>query len=71
MESVVDTRKYLPIASVLLWEGSSAIKLSFDALEMIIGDQLPPSARKHRPWWGNERGRHVQASSSLGVWGEG
>jgi mRNA-degrading endonuclease RelE of RelBE toxin-antitoxin system len=67
LASLVNTRKYLPIARVLLQESQSTIRFSFDALEMIIGDKLPPSARTYRPWWANERGRRVQASSWLGV----
>ena len=29
---------------------------SFSKVEAIIGFSLPPSARKHRAWWANERG---------------
>ncbi|SPE18354.1 hypothetical protein SBA5_150088 [Candidatus Sulfotelmatomonas gaucii] len=50
----------------ILEEGPS-VRFTFGKLEKAIADQLPPSARKHRPWWANERGRHVQASSWLGV----
>jgi hypothetical protein len=32
------------------------IILSFEQIEQIIGDKLPDSARKYRPWWGNEKG---------------
>ena len=27
---------------------------SFDEIEAIIGFELPPSARLHRPWWANQ-----------------
>jgi putative restriction endonuclease len=27
---------------------------SFEELERLLGRELPPSARKHRPWWENE-----------------
>ena len=27
---------------------------SFQELEKVLGRELPPSARKHRPWWENE-----------------
>jgi mRNA-degrading endonuclease RelE of RelBE toxin-antitoxin system len=67
LASLVNTRKYLPLARVLLQEVASSLKFSFVAIELLLGDQLPPSARKHRPWWANERGRHVQASAWLGV----
>jgi hypothetical protein len=28
--------------------------LTFDEIEKIIGAELPESAAKYRPWWGNE-----------------
>ena len=28
---------------------------SFREVEAVIGFELPPSARVHRPWWGNQR----------------
>jgi mRNA-degrading endonuclease RelE of RelBE toxin-antitoxin system len=67
LETLVSTRKYLPIARILLQEGGTSARFTFAQLEKAIADQLPPSARKYRPWWANERGRHVQASSWLGV----
>ncbi len=29
-------------------------RTSFSEIESIIGFELPPSARLHRPWWGNQ-----------------
>lgn len=31
-------------------------RTSFSEIEAVIGFELPPSARLHRPWWGNQRG---------------
>ena len=31
------------------------IILTFEQIEEIIGDKLPDSATKYRPWWGNEK----------------
>ena len=31
-------------------------RTSFDEVEAVIGFELPPSARLHRPWWRNQRG---------------
>ncbi len=31
-------------------------RTSFTEIEAVIGFELPPSARLHRPWWGNQRG---------------
>jgi Txe/YoeB family toxin of Txe-Axe toxin-antitoxin module len=67
LETMVSTLKYLPIARILLQEDGHSARFTFAQLEKAIADQLPPSARKYRPWWANERGRHVQASSWLGV----
>lgn len=67
LESMVGTRKYLPLARVFLQEEGDSVLFTFSQIETAIDDQLPPSARRHRAWWGNERGRHVQASCWLGV----
>ena len=38
---------------------------SFDELEKLLGRKLPPSARVHRPWWGNDyaSGTHSHAQA--------
>ena len=38
---------------------------SFDELEKVLGRKLPPSAYKHRPWWGNDysSGTHSHAQA--------
>ncbi len=38
-------------------------RTSFSEVEAVIGFELPPSARLHRPWWGNQTGAsgHSQA----------
>ena len=39
----------------------STVALSFSEIEKMIGSELPPSAKKYRPWWANEqRGMHSQ-----------
>ena len=30
-------------------------RTSFNEIEAVVGFELPPSARLHRPWWGNQR----------------
>lgn len=67
LESMVRTRKYLPLARILLQEEEPSVQFTFAQLETTIDAHLPPAARKYRQWWANERGRHVQASSWLGV----
>lgn len=54
--------KYSPLAKYLSEIPSSMneILLHFSKIEEIIGDKLPPSARKHTAWWSNEvNGVHV------------
>lgn len=38
-------------------------RTSFSEIEAVVGFRLPPSARMHRPWWGNQRrgNSHSQA----------
>ncbi len=38
-------------------------RTSYGEIESILGFELPPSARLHRPWWANQRGGngHSQA----------
>lgn len=31
-------------------------RTSFGEIEIVVGFELPPSARLHRPWWGNQQG---------------
>ena len=34
---------------------------TFAEIEKVIGDSLPPSARKYSPWWANSVEGHPQA----------
>lgn len=45
--------KYEALETFLADKGFEEIPLSFSEIEKIIGRKLPPSARKHRPWWSN------------------
>jgi hypothetical protein len=59
-------KKYQPLHDFLVREGRDRFVLSFTEIEMIIGAQLPPSAR-HRdyPWWINDPQQHTQAQAWL------
>lgn len=38
------------------------VTLSFDQIERILNDKLPPSAYEYQQWWENEKeGNHVNA----------
>ncbi|WP_424947517.1 DUF7662 domain-containing protein [Candidatus Spongiihabitans sp.] len=47
------TSKYDPLQQHLKAQSSAHILMSFAEIEQLLGFDLPPSARKHRPWWSN------------------
>lgn len=53
-----DRKKYAPLRDYLaaIPQATDEKTLSFDQVEQIIGETLPPSATKHRPWWANQEG---------------
>jgi len=60
--------RYDPLKRYLAGHSEPVIHLSFVEIERIIGGPLPASARRHRPWWANERsGSHVHASAWMGT----
>lgn len=52
-----DTLKYEPLEQYLKEQAStsSAVTLSFEQIEAMLGAKLPASAYDHRAWWGNEQ----------------
>ena len=67
LESLIATRKYLPLSRYLL-KNARSVHVAFTDLEKILGLPLPDSARNYRAWWANEvSGRHVQASAWMGI----
>jgi hypothetical protein len=60
--------RYDPLRRYLAERTDAVIRLSFAEIEQIIRGPLPASARRHRPWWANERsGSHVHASAWMGA----
>jgi hypothetical protein len=58
------TRKYEPLEEYLrsLPRTQEEVTLSFEIIEQVLNDQLPPSAYDDRAWWGNQQqGTHVEA----------
>ena len=47
--------KYQGLYSHLSGLQSTEWKTCFNEIESILGFTLPPSARRHRPWWANQR----------------
>ena len=62
--------KYRRLYSYLCALSTEAWKASFSEIELVVGFQLPPSARRYSAWWANERGSndhsHVLAWSAAG-----
>ena len=57
--------KYLGLMKFLENCGQPMIKLTFEKIEKIIQDKLPPSASEHsEAWWSNNKA-HSQAVSWL------
>lgn len=58
------TGKYDPLEKYLrsLPRTQEEVTLSFESIEQVLNDKLPPSAHEHRAWWGNQQqGTHVEA----------
>ena len=61
----MNSSKYQPLENYLKTRGLKKIPITFEEIEAIIGANLPPSARKHRPWWGNNPSNSVMTHSWL------
>ena len=59
--------RYDALAAHLAAQNEDVVTLSFDAVEAIIDGSLPPSARRHRAWWGNDLGPGRQSRGWRGV----
>jgi hypothetical protein len=46
--------KYDPLRTFLKADPALPLTLSFAQVELILGSELPASARIHQPWWGND-----------------
>lgn len=51
--------KYEPLERYLRKCGRADVPMTFAEIEEIIGDGLPSSAFKHRPWWSNNPSNSV------------
>ncbi len=51
--------KYDPLQTYLKAQSGAQVSMSFAEIERLIGCKLPPSARKHRPWWSNNPSNSV------------
>ena len=51
--------KYSALGEHLKRQGHDLVPMTFEEIEEITGTELPPSARKHRPWWSNNPANSV------------
>ena len=58
--------KYDPLQRYLSAQPEDGCSLTFSQIEEIIDAPLPPSARRHKSWWGNDN-THVQAQTWMGA----
>jgi len=56
--------KYSALGDYLRSQRTERVPMTFGDIERITGSKLPPSARKHRPWWSN----NAQNSVLTKVW---
>jgi CBS domain-containing protein len=59
--------RYAPLALYLEGVQQDQIQLTFQDIERILGDSLPPSARQWRSWWANDTTHHPHAQEWLTV----
>jgi hypothetical protein len=45
--------KYSALGDYLRRQRGNHVLMTFAEVEKVTGTKLPPSARKHRPWWSN------------------
>jgi hypothetical protein len=59
--------KYDSLHRYLRGQMGSRVPMTFQQVESVIGRPLPPSARRHRPWWANDATGHAHAKAWLGA----
>ena len=59
--------KYIPLLDYLQRAPQDEITLTFNEIETVIGDTLPPSARTRRGWWANRSQGSPQAAAWIGA----
>src|SRR4029078_4609171 len=57
--------KYKPLERFLIRQNRERVQMRFSEIETLIGQKLPDSAYRHRPWWANEAYGHSHAKAWL------
>jgi DNA-binding XRE family transcriptional regulator len=55
--------KYNPLYQHLQQSGQDQLTMTFSAVETLLNDHLPPSARTKRAWWSNRSQGAVQSAA--------
>ena len=63
----IKKRDYTILGRYLNISKEKVVTLSFEDIEVLIGEVLPDSAYFHRAWWGNNNKGHSQAGAWLDV----
>src|SRR5690606_1756357 len=64
-QAPVSNSRYARLADYLSSLQIDREQISFERIEQIIGEKLPPSAREHRSWWANASVSHIQSRQWL------
>src|SRR4051812_2574688 len=59
--------KFEPLTAFLSSLPTSERRVTFGEIERILGFKLPPSARRHRPWWSNNPDNSAITKAWLGA----
>ena len=57
--------KYSPLSEYLGQQRNPVVRMSFDEIERVIGEKLPPSALRYRAWWSNNDTNNVMTKAWL------
>jgi hypothetical protein len=57
--------KYEPLTEFLRNQRAGEVRMSFEQIERVIGDKLPPVAQRHRAWWSNSPSNNVMTKAWL------
>lgn len=60
----VPNDKYEGLKWHLMAQSHERVSMRFHEIENVMGSELPKSAKKHRPWWANNK-HHTQAAAWL------
>ncbi len=56
--------KYEPLEKFLRQQPDE-VRMTFDQIERVIGEPLPPKAQRHRAWWSNSPSNNVMTKAWL------